>query len=156
VSPRRRQGFTLLEVLISIMILVLAFAAIAPLFAVAGTSHRRAVDQSEVAWLAPRVAARIQERLYDFNPKDLKGYVKVSADGAFVLDDALGKLADDRDITYAFRATFTHVSGGLGKQDPMPNACFVLKVEITYKEEGSPVIESYETLVLRKLLREAR
>jgi len=150
---RRARGFTLLEVLISIMILVLAIAAIAPLFAVASTSHRRAVDQSEVAWIAPRVAAHLQERFYEMNPKDVKGYIKVYSDGSFMLDDSGGKLPDDKDVTYAFKATYTSVSGGMGKQDPMPNSCFVLKVEITYKEEGSPLVESYETVVLRKLLR---
>lgn len=149
----REGGFTLLEVLISIMILVLAIAAIAPLFAVASTSHRRGVDQSEVAWIAPRVAAHIQERCYDLNPRDVRGYIKVFADGSFMLDDSAGKLPDDKDVTYAFKATFTPVSGGMGKADPIPNSCFVLKVEISYKEEGSPLLESYETVVLRKLLR---
>lgn len=146
-----RRGFTLLEVLISIMILVLAIAAIAPLFAVASTSHRRAVDQSEVAWIAPRVAAQIRERTYDLNPRDIKGYIKMYADGSFMLDDSAGKLADDKDVTYAFKATFTPVA--TGDRDPIPSTCFLLKVEITYKEEGSPLVESYETIVLRKLLR---
>jgi prepilin-type N-terminal cleavage/methylation domain-containing protein len=146
------KGFTLLEVLISIMILVLAIAAIAPLFAVAGTSHQRGVDQSEVAWLAPRIAARIQERLYDQNPKEVRGYVKVFADGNFVIDDVIDKLPQDRDMTYAFHATFKQVTAG-DRQDPMPNACFVLRVDITYKEEGGALAESYETIVLRKILR---
>ena len=149
---RRCPGFTLLEVLISIMILVLAIAAIAPLFAVAGTSHQRGVDQSEVAWLAPRIAARIQERLYDQNPKDVRGYVRVYADGNFVIDDAQDRLPPDRDMTYAFHATFKPVTAG-DRQDPMPNLCFVLKVDITYREEGGALAESYETIVLRKLLR---
>lgn len=148
-----KDGFTLLEVLISIMILVLAIAALAPLFAVASTSHRRAVDQSEVAWLAPRIAARIQERSYDLNPKDVRGYVKVYSDGTFVLDDMTGKLVDDKEAVYAFKATFTPVVSVGSAQDPMPSTCFVLKVEITYKEEGGSLAESYETVVLRKLLR---
>ena len=146
------RGFTLLEVLISIMILVLAIAAIAPLFAVAGTSHQRGVDQADVAWLAPRIAARIQERFYDTNPREVRGYVNVFADGYFMIDDVLGKLPQDRDMTYAFHATFTPVSAG-DRQDPMPATCFVLKVEITYKEEGGALAESYETIVLRKILR---
>ncbi|HXX95152.1 MAG TPA: type II secretion system protein [Planctomycetota bacterium] len=149
---RAREGFTLLEVLISIMILVLAIAAIAPLFAVAGTSHQRGVDQSEVAWLAPRIAARLRERLYEPGPREVRGYVKVLADGSFVLDDLVTKLAEDRGATYAFRATFTPVSLA-GSPDPMPSTCFVLKVEIFYKEEGGALAESYETVVLRKLIR---
>lgn len=149
----RKGGFSLLEVLISIMILVLAIAALAPLFAVASTSHRRAVDQSEVAWLAPRIAARIQERIYDLNPKDVRGYVKVYGDGTFVIDDMTGKMADDKEAVYAFKATFTPITSAGSQQDPMPSACFVLKVEITYKEEASALAESYQTVVLRKLLR---
>lgn len=148
----RTRGFTLLEVLISIMILVLAIAAIAPLFAVAGTSHQRGVDQSEVAWLAPRIAARLRQRLYDQNPKEVRGYVKVLADGNFVMDDLAGKLAPDKGATYAFHATFTPVTTG-DRGDPMPATCFILKVDISYKEEGGALAETYETVVLRKLLR---
>ena len=146
-------GFTLLEVLISIMILVLAIAALAPLFAIAGTSHQRGVDQSEVAWLAPRIAARIQERFYDHNPKDVHGFVRVYGDGSFVLDDMMEKLPDNRGATYAFKAMLKPVTSLDSKGDPMPHACFVVRVEISYKEEGGPLIESYETIVLRKLLR---
>jgi prepilin-type N-terminal cleavage/methylation domain-containing protein len=153
-SPINREGgFTLLEVLIAIMILVLAIAAIAPLFAVASMSHRRGVDQTEVSWLAPRIAARIQERFYDPNPKEVRGFVKMQGDGSFVIDDMNGKMPDDRDVTYAFKATFTPITAVEGKSDPMPYTCFVLKVDITYKEEGSPLAETYETVVLRKLLR---
>lgn len=148
-----RRGFTLLEVLISIMVLVLAISALAPLFAVASTSHRRGVDQSEVAWLAPRVAARIQEGFYDPNPKDVRGFVTVRADGSFVIDDMAGKMPDDKYAVYAFKATFTPVTSMGTQQDPTAFTCFVLKVEITYKEEGSPLAETYETVVLRKLLR---
>jgi prepilin-type N-terminal cleavage/methylation domain-containing protein len=148
-----KEGFTLLEVLISIMILVLAIAAIAPLFALAGTSHQRGVDQSEVAWLAPRIAARIQGRFYDSNPKDVRGFVRVYGDGSFVLDDMIEKLPDARGATYAFKATSKSIGSMVSKGDPMPNTCFVLRVEIAYKEEGGPLIESYETVVLRKLVR---
>ena len=150
---RTRDGFTLLEVLISIMILVIAVAAISPLFAVASMSHRRGVDQSEVAWLAPRIAARIQERFYDLNPREVRGYVHVRADGSFVIDDMTGKMPEDKEAVYAFKATFTPITSTGSQQDPMPSTCFVLKVQITYQEEGSPLAESYETVVLRKLLR---
>ena len=55
-------------------------------------------------------------------------------------------------MTYAFHATFKPVTAN-DRQDPMPNTCFVLKVDITYKEQGGALAESYETIVLRKLLR---
>jgi prepilin-type N-terminal cleavage/methylation domain-containing protein len=151
--PRRSAGFTLLEVLISIMILVLAIAAIAPLFAIAGTSHQRGVDQSEVAWLAPRIAARIQDRFYDPSPRDVRGFVRVLSDGSFVIDDMIEKIPDGRGATYAFKATSHHIGSQVSRGDPMPNTCFVLRVEISYKEEGGPLIESYETVVLRKIIR---
>ena len=41
-----RGGFTLLEVLIAMVVLVLAIASILPLFAVGTASHKRAMDQT--------------------------------------------------------------------------------------------------------------
>src|SRR5262249_19769867 len=70
------NGLTLLEVLISIVVLVLAVSTILPLFAVGSASHKRGIDQAQMAWLAPRVAARIQDRFFDTNPQPIKGFVR--------------------------------------------------------------------------------
>jgi prepilin-type N-terminal cleavage/methylation domain-containing protein len=148
----RRRGFTLLEVLIAIAILVLAIAAIVPLFAVGTAAHRRGMDQSQVSWIAPRIAARIQERLTDLNPeKEIRGYVKEREDGSLLIDTSGTRVADDPGATYRYRATLEAMQTG-DKQSPMPSCAFLLKVEILFRDREE-VAESYETVVLRKLLR---
>lgn len=145
-------GFTLLEVLISIVILVLAVSAIIPLFAVGSASHKRGMDQAQVAWLAPRIAARLQERLYETNPKDVKGYVRELEDGSVVIDDMDRKLDSREGGDYMFEAKYTPMTMG-GQGDLLAGSAFILKVEVHYRELGAGLIDSYETVVLRKLLR---
>ncbi len=149
---RARAGFSLLEVLISIVILVLAVSAIIPLFAVGSLSHKRGIDQAQVAWLAPRIAARLQERLYDTNPKDVEGYVRELEDGSLLIDDLNAKL-DPKESRgdYAFRAKYTALTAGA--QDPTAGVAFILRVEVGYRQMGADLIDAYETVVLRKLLR---
>jgi hypothetical protein len=150
---RRDDGLTLLEVLISIVVLVLAVSTILPLFAVGSASHKRGIDQAQMAWLAPRVAARIQDRFYDMNPQPIKGFVRELEDGSLLIDDGGGgKLADDGGAAYRFEATFSPVSIG-GKNDMMPSTCFLLHVELSTREAGEARIETYDTVVLRKLQR---
>ena len=146
----RRRGLTLLEVLISIVVLVLAVSTILPLFAVGSASHKRGMDQAQMAWLAPRVAARIQDRLFDSNPAPIKGYVRELEDGSLLIDDgAGGRFTDDGGAAYRFEATFTPISAGNTAMPP----CFLLKVELSTREAGEPRIETYETVVLQKLQR---
>ncbi len=151
-ARRGPRGFTLLEVLIAIMIFVLAVAAIVPLFAVAVTSHKRGMDQAQVAWLAPRIAAHIQERLTEQNPPDLEGYVKEMEDGSLLISDTSNKLKADGKGDFVFKARIEPIAsqGGAGA---LTNACFTLKVEVFFREEGAQLIESYQTVVLRKLIR---
>jgi hypothetical protein len=143
-----RRGLTLLEVLISMVVLVMAVSTILPLFAVGSASHKRGMDQSQMAWLAPRVAARLQERLYDANPKPVKGYVQEFEDGSLVLDDAAGK---GFGAAYRFEASFMPIM--TGPKDPIGASAFLLKVDLSSLEGGEPRVETYETVVLRKLLR---
>lgn len=142
-------GLTLLEVLISIVVLVLAVSTILPLFAVGSASHKRGMDQAQMAWLAPRVAARIQDRLFDPNPAPIKGYVRELEDGSLLIDDgAGGKFSDDGGAAYRFEATFTPIVGS-----PAMPPCFLLRVELSTREAGEPRIETYDTVVLRRLQR---
>jgi hypothetical protein len=144
-------GLTLLEVLISIVVLVLAVSTIMPLFAVGSASHKRGMDQAQMAWLAPRVAARIQDRFFDTNPAPIKGYVRELEDGSLLVDDGGGgKFTDDGGAAYRFSATFTPVQMGNTK-DPMPSTCFLLHVELSTREGGEARIETYDTVVLRRL-----
>jgi hypothetical protein len=146
---KRSSGLTLLEVLISIVVLVLAVSTILPLFAVGSASHKRGMDQAQMAWLAPRVAAKIQDRLYDSDPAPIKGYVRELEDGSILIDDA-GKPGADGGAMYRFEATFTPISPGSGAIPPM---CYHLHVELSTRIIGEPQIEAYDTVVLRKLPR---
>ena len=148
---RKQSGLTLLEVLISIVVLVLAVSTILPLFAVGSASHKRGIDQAQMAWLAPRVAARIQDRLSDPNPAPLKGFVRELEDGSLLIDDGAGaRFTDDGGAAYRFEATFTPITAG-GSQAMPP--CFLLKVQLSTREAGEARIETYETVVLQKHFR---
>lgn len=146
-------GLTLLEVLISIVVLVLAVSTLLPLFAVGSASHKRGMDQAQMAWLAPRVAARLQDRLVDPNPAPIKGYVQEQRDGSLLIDNAMDlRFKDDGGATYRFEATFTAVNSG-SQRDMVGPTCFLLHVELSTREGGEPRVETYETVVLRRLQR---
>ena len=152
---RKDAGMTLLEVLIAIVVLVLAVSTILPLFAVGSTSHKRGMDQAQMAWLAPRVAALLQDRMIDPIPESIKGYVRELEDGSLLMDDGAGqgqKYKDDGGAAYRFEATCTPAIAG-GARDPLGPVAYLLKVEISTREGGEPRIESYETVVLRRLVR---
>ena len=151
-SVPRAGGFTLLEVLIAIMILVLAVAAILPLFALGTMAHKRGMDQAHLAWLAPRIAARIQQRNYDRNPDDIRGFVKEVEDGFVLIEETKKKknLADG--ATYRFSATFKPLKSG-NAGGPASNSAFHLTVTVSYLEEGDEQGEIFKTVVLRKLRR---
>jgi len=134
-SRRPARGFTLLEVLVAIMVFVLGIAAVLPLFAVAGASHKRAIDQAHVSWIAPRIAAKIQEGLTSSNPKDVKNQGWEEYGQAYVYD-----------------ATFTPLS--MGRQGGAAgDVAFMLTVEVRWKELPQLRVEKFETVVLRRLLR---
>ncbi len=130
-----RGGFTLLEVLISLMVFVIGISAILPLFAVASASHKRAMDQSHVSLIAPRIAAWIQQGLYGPTPKDLKG-----------------QTWEEYGQTYVYDATFTPLSLG-GQGTAIGGVAYLMRVEVRWKEPPEQRVESFETVVLRKLRR---
>jgi prepilin-type N-terminal cleavage/methylation domain-containing protein len=131
----RKRGFTLLEVLIAVAVLVLAVVSILPLFAVGAASHKQGVDQSNVAWIAPRIAAFVQQGLYDADPQDIK-------DGKW----------EEYGETYTYDATFKRLEGS-NQGDPCGGVAFLLHVRVKWSDTGEGRFESYETVVLRKLRR---
>jgi hypothetical protein len=118
------------------MILVLAIVAILPLFAVGTAAHKRGVDQTHVALIAPRIAARLQEGLFDVTPKNVR-------DGTW----------EEYGQTFKYDAFFTRLEGGGRTVTPCSDAAFLLKVEVKWTETGHPRSESYQTVVLRKFPR---
>ena len=127
----RQGGFTLLEVLLSLAILVLGLSAILPLFAVGTRSHRRGIDQTMVSLIAPHITARLQERLYEQSPQPLKD--QTYAD--------LGRV-------YKYDAVFTPLDPG----DPHKIA-FIVRVTVRWSENASLHSESFSTILLRRTAR---
>ena len=128
------RGFTLLEVIIAMAIMVLAIATIIPLFAVGSTSHKKAIDQSHVSWIAPRIAARLQADLYDASPEDITGETWKEYDSYFNYDATFKPLTSDQ-------------------ADGTTGAAFLLQVVVRWNEGGIPHFEEYQTVVLRKTRR---
>lgn len=124
-------GFTLLEVIISLAILVLGLSAILPLFAVGTASHRRGIDQTMVSLIAPHITARIQERLYEINPQPLKDQ----------------EYADVGRV-YKYDADFTPMD--LADKDRM---AFIVRVTVRWSENASLHSESFSTILLRRTVR---
>lgn len=125
---KRNTGFTLLEVIISLAILVLGLSAILPLFAVGTASHKRGIDETMVSLIAPHITARLQERLYEVNPQTLRDqeYAEV------------GRI-------YKYDATFTPLD--LADKDRM---AFIVRVQVRWSENASLHSESFSTILLRR------
>lgn len=130
-GPTRRGGFTLLEVVISLAILVVAIAAILPLFAVGSRSHKRGIDQTMVSLIAPHIVAKLQERLVDPNPADVTG-AEFTEQGR----------------TYRYDATFEPVDAA----DAARSAFFVT-VTVRWSELRDERTETFKTILLRRLAR---
>lgn len=132
-TDRQRQkqsegGFTLLEVLLSLAILVLGLSAILPLFAVGTTSHRRGIDQTMVSLIAPHISARLQERLYEMNPQALTDQTYVE----------FGRV-------YRYDAVFTPLDPGDSHR-----MAFIVRVTVRWSENASLHSESFSTILLRR------
>ena len=66
----RRRGFTLMEIMFAIAVLLLGMTGVISLYAVAVDAHRRASDQSGVALAASSLLAQVTA---DFAPRDIAG-----------------------------------------------------------------------------------
>lgn len=120
--------------MISLVILAMAIATIMPLFAVGAAAHKSGVDQAHVSWIAPRIAARLQENLEQSNPKDVKA----------------GKWTEGG-TEFTYDATFKPLVPA--QSDPSTGAAFILKVEVRWRDGAGTKSEAYETILLRKLRR---
>lgn len=128
---KRRAGFTLLEVLIALAILVLSVATILPLFAVGTTSAKRGMDQTMVSLIAPHIFARIQERLYETEPPP-------------IVNQEYSELGRQ----FRYDATFAPLDPGDGAR-----SAFIVKVTVRWKDYGKEQNEVFETILLRRLMR---
>ena len=62
--PSRREGFSLLEVLIAMVILTVGATSLIALFAAASRTHKRAIDRTRAALVAEGLFADVQARYH--------------------------------------------------------------------------------------------
>jgi prepilin-type N-terminal cleavage/methylation domain-containing protein len=125
---RSAAGFTLLEVLISIVVLVTATMALLPLFAVGTASHQRGIEHVKASLIARRLSAELQDALSTATPKDVTDQPAPGGDGI-----------------YRYDAAWTP----LDPADPFRSA-FVLKIRVRWSTGSSEQSESFETILHRK------
>ncbi len=126
-----RRGFTLLEVIIAMVVLLLAVSTILPLFAVGSASHKRGMDQSMVSFIAPHISAKLQEGLTSDKPGDIK----------------------DAQIAYQGRSFRYDASfAPLDAADPAKTA-FIVRVRIKWSDAARERTEEFDTILLRRVRR---
>lgn len=68
----RERGFSLMEVLIAMMILTAGATSVIALFAVASSTHKRAVDRTRAALIAEEIFSQVQARYrFETEPGDI-------------------------------------------------------------------------------------
>lgn len=122
---RQRAGFSLLEILISLIILAVAITAILSLFAAGGSSYSRGVDYTNMSLIAE--AAYID------------------------IDNAMRNVREPRDIAgqqvagfpqYRYDASFQPLDAS--------RLAYVVKMKVKWLSEGSERSEEFQTIVLKK------
>ena len=61
-GPKRRSGFSLLEVLVAMFVLSLGASSVLALYAAAASTHRRALDRTHAALVAERIFSEVEGR----------------------------------------------------------------------------------------------
>ncbi|OHB70715.1 MAG: hypothetical protein A2W23_05750 [Planctomycetes bacterium RBG_16_43_13] len=121
-------GFTLLEILVAIGVLMIGIIGILPLFFVGATSHKVGVDHTQAALISRSIATEIASNFYTDKPQDIK----------------------DKAVTgYSSNYTYDAVFAPLVRNDTDRNA-FILKVTVKWLAKGKVEIETFETVVLRQ------
>lgn len=121
-NRNRSGGFTLLEILISLVILVISLVSVFALFGAASASHRRAVSAQNAAQLAYTVLAELEQ---------------VPNPGALANMAALAHPAYEG---YTYDVTFTQV--GMNEIEAV--------VTIHWKKVGKDQSEIYRTILLKR------
>ncbi|HLG43175.1 MAG TPA: type II secretion system protein [Planctomycetota bacterium] len=125
----RRRGFTLLEVLISILVLILCIVGILPIITVAMRSQKRALDNASANTIARQVLSEVQEALDNPRPRDLR-------------DRPIPGFPD----TFKYDATFSPVT----PPDPAEST-FVVRVTVKWVYEGVAQSWEFQSVMMRKL-----
>ena len=121
-----RQGFTLIEVLVALMILAVGLVSVFALFAAAARSHKRAVDEERASMLAQKVIAEVRAKLTAPNPMPLaKDLSDPDFPDVYKYDVELVPLSKEKDT-------------------------FILRVRVKWPVQGREESELFETMISRK------
>lgn len=126
---KQAAGFTLMEVLISIVVLILCILGVLPLLTVGMRSQKRAVDNATANALARQVMSEVQELLRNPRPRDLR-------------DRPVPGYPDG----FRYDATFQAVQPA----DPAESG-YIVKVTVRWSFEGATQSWDFTRVMLRKL-----
>ncbi len=117
-----RGGFSLMEILVALAVLAIGLSGIFALFGVATTTHRRALNQSNVGLLAARARAEVQARF------------------------ATGDTSSVKELSFPEFPGFTYDVETQSIPGPLPQ--FAVKVTVKWPFRGQPTTETFETVML--------
>jgi len=120
------SGFTLIEILISLVILVVTMVSIYSLFVVAGRSQKRSVEHIALSSIAEKIIFAIQSNLYTDKPRDINS----------------GRLKE-QGIEYIYDVSYKPI-------DENRNG-FLVKIIIRWNVKGKEDTKVFETVVLKKM-----
>lgn len=121
---KNKNGFTLLEILMAVIIFTIGITSLLPLFMAGATSQKRGADQTTISIITERIVAEIQANLTTTNPPGIRD--------AKVLDYP----------SYSYDAAFQSVQNG---------DAFMVNITVKWREKGIVRSEQFSTLLLRNL-----
>lgn len=67
---QKNTGFTLVEVLVAMGVLMIGLTSALALIAAAASTHKKSIDQTNAAFIAEAVVASVEQRLHNVNKLD--------------------------------------------------------------------------------------
>jgi prepilin-type N-terminal cleavage/methylation domain-containing protein len=127
---RDRRGFTLIEMVVALGILLVGMVSVLALFTSAVSLHKAAIDQTEVSLVAEQVMLRI------------RGQIDAGRDPKAVAQ-SFTDWKDAEHPTYRVTAELVDVTNAAGEPE------WVLAVHVKYPAGNRENTETYRTVVVR-------
>ncbi len=154
--PGGQSGFSLLEILVALSVMVVGMTSIMVLFAVGVTTHKRSVDQMNAAIAAESVFSEIEAKYTIFRidqwkkksgrSSSGKGSKRVTVDEKNYLRDVPAQGADEPKVPnfpgYRYRMKYTPLD-----QD---GDAVLAELTIVWQKGGDPVAETFKKVIFKK------
>jgi len=142
-THKRNGGFTLVEVVMAMFILLIGMSSILGLLSFGAAMSRTAALRNESAFAIDAIVADLQETMFPLETTE--GGLEVAGEPVDVVDAPVpGRPA----LTYTARAT-PEPAGGAG-QPPVPNL-YRVDIDIRWSSAGATRSKHYSTLLLREV-----